>query len=80
MENIERSVVQVIADHYDISYSYPWSFIGKYSSTGSGFCILWKDKKYILTNAHCVKNSNDVVLRRRGFSETFAATILFVFY
>ena len=78
MENIERSVVQVIADHYDISYSYPWSFIGKYSSTGSGFCILWKDKKYILTNAHCVKNSNDVVLRRRGFSETFAATILWI--
>lgn len=79
-ETIEKSVVQVIAESYDINYSYPWNFMGKFSSTGSGFCIEWRDHKYVLTNAHCVHNTNDIRLRKRGTSELFPARILWIVY
>jgi S1-C subfamily serine protease len=80
MENIEKSIVQIISEHYELSYSYPWNFVGKFSSTGSGFCLLWEGKKYIITNAHCVHNANNIKLRKRGHSEQFHAQLLWIVY
>jgi S1-C subfamily serine protease len=80
MDSIEKSVVQVIGDYYNINYSYPWSAAGHYRGSGSGFCIYFQNRKYILTNAHCVHNTTRIYLRMRGRSELVSARIVWIVY
>lgn len=76
MNAVEKSIVQVLADHINPSYVRPWNLKKKYASSGSGFCIMWQNKKVILTNAHCIHNASHINLRKRGTSHLFKATVI----
>jgi S1-C subfamily serine protease len=76
----EKSVVQILSTSIELMYSQPWNSAGKYNSTGSGFCIDWKAKKYIITNAHCVHNALEVKLRKRGYSNLFSCYVVWIVY
>jgi S1-C subfamily serine protease len=80
MDRVEKSVVQTIVEHYEINYNSPWYFSGTYASTGSGFAVSHKGNMYIMTNAHCVHNAISIKLRKRGVSDTFAASVVWIVY
>lgn len=79
-KNIEQSVTQIISDHIIMGYSTPWANIGANYTTGSGFCIEYEKKKYIMTNAHCVHNSSYIKIRKRSVQDTFLAEIIWIVY
>src|SRR5271165_2790724 len=79
-KNVETSVVQIITDHLEMNYSQPWQHSDKKYSTGTGFCIEWNGKKYIITNAHCVDKSTYIKISRRGYANLFYAEIVWIIY
>lgn len=78
--NIEKSIVQIHSNHTTTSYVQPWSVIKKDKSTGSGFCINYNKEKTIITNAHCVHNSTNIGLRKRGSTILYKAKIIGIIY
>jgi S1-C subfamily serine protease len=77
---MEKSVVQIITEFYDISYSAPWNISAHGRGTGSGFCVSYSDKTYILTNAHCVHNASSVHIRVRGHSDIIPVKVVWIVY
>jgi S1-C subfamily serine protease len=78
--DVEESVVQVITTHSEVDYVKPWNFAKKSYSTGSGFAVNVGDKQYILTNAHCVKNSWIVSVRKKGTYRLYKAKIISIMH
>lgn len=80
---IEKSIVQIFADHNYPSYAQPWSFLDHQKSGSTGFCVelpgfitdRWRSgdnsNKYIITNAHCVHGSSYIKIRKRGESTLY---------
>mmetsp|Transcript_116100 Transcript_116100/g.248348 ORF Transcript_116100/g.248348 Transcript_116100/m.248348 type:complete len:511 (-) Transcript_116100:97-1629(-) len=59
------AVVKVWAVHSTPHFSLPWQRRRQERSSGSGFCID-RERRVILTNAHCVEWHAQVKLQRRG--------------
>lgn len=59
----EKSLVQVLTTFQEPNYDEPWSGTSINRCSGTGFVIAHGNKKYILTNAHCVENSAVVRVR-----------------
>lgn len=59
----EKSLVQVYTTSQEANYDQPWTGTSISSCTGSGLVISHGDKKYVLTNAHCVENSAFIRVR-----------------
>lgn len=95
-KDIEKSIVQIFSDHIQVSYIQPWNIIKREKSSGTGFCIEFKDflssnyanninqnhnkDKYIITNAHCVHNSSYITIRKRGVSIMYKGHIEAIIY
>lgn len=89
---IEKSIVQIYADHSYPSYAQPWSYLDYHKSTSTGFCVAvpefvtdrWRttenSNKYIITNAHCVHNSNFIKIRKRGESTQYRCRVDSIVY
>eukprot|EP00751_Fragilariopsis_kerguelensis_P034094 CAMPEP_0170976496 /NCGR_PEP_ID=MMETSP0735-20130129/48725_1 /TAXON_ID=186038 /ORGANISM="Fragilariopsis kerguelensis, Strain L26-C5" /LENGTH=815 /DNA_ID=CAMNT_0011398401 /DNA_START=348 /DNA_END=2792 /DNA_ORIENTATION=+ len=70
------SIVKIYATHNRVpNYSMPWQYQHPYTSTSSGFVI---DGRRILTNAHSVEYAGQVLVRKRGSSKKYYATIQIV--
>jgi len=59
------AVVKVWCVHSMPNFSLPWQKKRQFRSSGSGFCIS-KEKRVILTNAHCIEWAAQVKVQRRG--------------
>jgi len=71
------SVVKVWCVHSNPNFSLPWQRRRQERSSGSGFCIN-REKRIILTNAHCVEWHAQVKVQRRGSDEKYLAKVLSV--
>lgn len=81
VDRIEKSTVQILADHFENSYATPWVNQVTDSSTSTGFCVMGtKGRKYIITNAHAVHNSGNIRLRKRSTTVTHRAVIFYILY
>lgn len=71
------AVVKVWAVHSTPNFSLPWQRRRQERSSGSGFCID-RDRRIVLTNAHCVEWHAQVKLQRRGSDVKHLAKVLSV--
>jgi len=71
------SVVKVWCVHSTPNFSLPWQRRRQYRSSGSGFCID-RQKKVILTNAHCIEWAVQVKVQRRGSDTKHLAKVMCV--
>ena len=74
-EDIRNAVVQVFNDRININYRFPWQQSSIDYIAGSGVII---DKQRILTNAHVIKNSRSLLVRRVGSDKNFEARVEFI--
>ncbi|CAE8673916.1 unnamed protein product, partial [Polarella glacialis] len=65
--------------HNTPNFSLPWRRRRQERSSGSGFCID-KERRVIITNAHCVEWHVQVKLQRRGSDVKYLAKVLSVGY
>eukprot|EP00040_Diaphanoeca_grandis_P039804 m.260208 g.260208 ORF g.260208 m.260208 type:complete len:593 (-) comp39436_c0_seq1:588-2366(-) len=70
-----KSVIKVYCVTSKPNYLLPWQMSRQESCTGSAFCI---EGNLLLTNAHVIRDSTTVRVRRHGGSEKFKATVLCV--
>ena len=79
MSNIEKAIVQIFSDKGVVDWSRPWSITHKERSTGSGWCTeipgFKKERRFIITNAHCVDQSSYCTVRFQGVSKAFRAKV-----
>lgn len=66
-------VVKIFTTHTTPSYARPWQMARSSHSTSAGFII---SARRILTNAHCVADYAQVLVRRPGNPQRYAATVL----
>lgn len=59
---MNKGVVQLICSKIKKNWSYPFQQGDNYRSSGSGFMFL-KDRKYILTCAHCIENAIHIYIQ-----------------
>lgn len=71
------SVVKVWCVHSTPNFSLPWQRRKQYRSSGSGFCID-RERKVILTNAHCIEWNAQVKVQRRGSDTKHLAKVVSV--
>lgn len=71
------AVVKVWCIHSTPNYSLPWQRRRQERSTGSGFCID-KERRVLITNAHCVEWHAQVKAQRRGSDVKHLAKVLSV--
>lgn len=77
VDQVQNSLVQIISDCVAQDYLRPWKTKGTYSITGTGFCIAIDNKKYILTNAHCVRSSILLRVQAYGCATKYIAKIAY---
>lgn len=78
IELITKSVVNIEVFSYRYSYESPWQQPSIQSSSGSGFIILFKNKKKILTNAHVVSDAFQIRVKRVGQNQFYFARVEFI--
>ena len=73
-----ESVVQIFTVACEPSYLLPWQVSPQISSSGSGFAIELRGKKFVLTNAHVACSTISAVLRaqKHGSAEKYHATAI----
>jgi len=71
------SVIKVWCVHSTPNFSLPWQRRRQERSSGSGFCID-REKRIILTNAHCIEWHTQVKAQRRGSDVKHLAKVLSV--
>eukprot|EP00537_Pseudo-nitzschia_pungens_P018533 CAMPEP_0172411840 /NCGR_PEP_ID=MMETSP1061-20121228/77598_1 /TAXON_ID=37318 /ORGANISM="Pseudo-nitzschia pungens, Strain cf. pungens" /LENGTH=791 /DNA_ID=CAMNT_0013148055 /DNA_START=209 /DNA_END=2584 /DNA_ORIENTATION=+ len=72
-DTVFDSIVKIYATHsFEPDTTMPWQKQQSYTSTSSGFVI---SERRILTNAHSVEYAGQVLVRRRGSSQKYRATI-----
>lgn len=71
------SVVKVWCVHSKPNFSLPWQRRRQVRSSGSGFCIN-RDRRAILTNAHCIEHHAQVKVQRRGQDTKYLAKVVSV--
>lgn len=71
------AVVKVWCVHSDPNFSLPWQRRRQERSSGSGFCID-RERRLILTNAHCIEWHVQVKVQRRGSDVKHLAKVLSV--
>ncbi|CAE7215996.1 DEGP9, partial [Symbiodinium natans] len=71
------AVVKVWCVHSTPNFSLPWQRRRQERSTGSGFCID-KERRVLITNAHCVEWHAQVKAQRRGSDVKHLAKVLSV--
>jgi len=76
----ENSIVQVMTTHQTPDFDEPWKGTQIWRSSGTGVVINHEGKNYILTNAHCVVDSEIVRLRIANHTKKFKATVKQVSY
>lgn len=74
---VERSVVQTITEHMYPNYTHPWVRTDRGKGTGSGFCVLINNKKYIITNVHCVQNPIRIQLHQADSAQNVPAKTVY---
>jgi len=73
------SVVKAWCVHSTPNFSLPWQRRKQFRSSGSGFCIQNnKDRRIILTNAHCIEWHAQVKVQRRGSDTKYLAKVMAV--
>ena len=70
----EESVVRLQVYRARPDWSVPWRQLPVESGLGSGFLI---DGGYIMTNAHVVRDSRQVLIKRHHVAEPFVARVIF---
>merc|ERR1719408_1223887 len=71
------SVIKVWCVHSTPNFSLPWQRRRQERSSGSGFCID-RERRIILTNAHCIEWHTQVKAQRRGSDTKHLARVLSV--
>lgn len=71
------SVIKVWCVHSTPNFSLPWQRRRQERSSGSGFCID-RERRVILTNAHCIEWHTQVKAQRRGSDVKHLARVLSV--
>jgi len=71
------SVVKVWCVHSTPNFSLPWQRRRQERSSGSGFCID-RERRIILTNAHCIEWHTQVKAQRRGSDVKHLAKVIAV--
>jgi len=71
------SVVKVWCVHSTPNFSLPWQRRKQFRSSGSGFCID-RERRVILTNAHCIEWNAQVKVQRRGSDTKHLAKVVSV--
>ena len=69
---ISNSIVKIYTVRSNFDYRNPWQMSGQSSGTGSG-CII--DGNKILTNAHVVRNSTLLQVRKAGEAKRYTARV-----
>ena len=69
---ISNSIVKIYTVRSNYDYDNPWQMRGQASGTGSG-CII--DENRILTNAHVVRNSTLIQVRKAGEAKRYTARV-----
>eukprot|EP00892_Ulva_mutabilis_P000485 jgi/Ulvmu1/10437/UM062_0034.1 len=82
-EKLMNPVIKVYCRHTEPNYSLPWQRQRQYSSSSSGFAVLWGDvdsdgnpKRWLLTNGHSVEYHSQVRVKRRGDDKKYLARVL----
>lgn len=72
---MKYSILQLTIANLKISATQPW-VAAIQNSTSSGFVILLEDKKYIITNAHCVSNARDILIKFPYETKQYQASVI----
>jgi S1-C subfamily serine protease len=71
----EKSVVQIVTAFQEPNWSVPWIFDNPHGASGTGFLI---DGNHILTNAHVVAWTKQLLVRRYHDPQPYFATVEYV--
>lgn len=71
----ENSVMKVFVSGMEANYQTPWLGATPSDWTGSAFVIKYRDKNYILTNAHVAQKANYIQVKLAADSERYTARV-----
>jgi S1-C subfamily serine protease len=78
LERVSNSIVKIVTSKASYRASMPWSIDRRYYTSSTGFCILWNDRPYILTNAHCVNFSTSIRVRKVSSFDLYDAAVVWL--
>lgn len=70
-----QAVVQIITRKLEPDYISPWKPGHIAKSTGTGFCVKVGNRKFILTNHHCIENATQILCRTPHSDQSFALKV-----
>ena len=72
-ENYQSSLISILTTAKVANYSAPWQGFEQQKWSGSGFAVTYKNRKFILTNAHVADSSVSMELRLANQSKYYPA-------
>jgi S1-C subfamily serine protease len=72
----DKSIILILNLEAQPDWIHPWQTFDQHRFHGTGFVITYNNKKYVITNEHCIAFSKSLTLMRRGSSIPFRGRVV----